>query len=92
MRDCTICIAKSAEQLLRSLFAPFFACAKIRISHDAVKFYYSACLFATRRCTMIKDNNQKGIEKEKQGEEGEESELQKCFDLEVIETIYNCLY
>ena len=37
---------------------------------------------------MIKDKNQKGIEKEKQGEEGEESELQKSFDLEVIKTLY----
>ena len=40
---------------------------------------------------MIKDKNQKMVEKEKQGEEGEESELQKCFDLEVIKTIYTCL-
>ena len=37
---------------------------------------------------MIKDKNQKGIEKEKQGEEGEKSELQKSFDLEVIKTLY----
>ena len=37
---------------------------------------------------MIKDKNQNGIEKEKRGEEGEESELQKSFDLEVIKTIY----
>ena len=36
--------------------------------------------------------NQKGFEKEKQGGEGEENELQKCFDLEVIKTIYTCLY
>ena len=28
---------------------------------------------------MNKDKNQKGIKKEKQGEEGEESELQKCL-------------
>ena len=31
---------------------------------------------------MIKDKHQKGVEKEKQGEEGEESELQKGFGLE----------
>ena len=37
---------------------------------------------------MIKDKNQKWIEKEKQGEEGEESELQKSFDLKVIKTLY----
>ena len=49
-----------------------FACAKIRFSHDAVNF-----IFETRRCTMIKDKNQKGIRKEKKEEEGEESELQK---------------
>ena len=36
---------------------------------------------------MIKDKNQKWIKKEKQGEEGEESELQKSFDLEVIKTL-----
>ena len=36
---------------------------------------------------MIKDKNRK-VEKEKQGGEGEESELQKCFDLKVIKTIY----
>ena len=35
---------------------------------------------------MIKDKNQKGVEKEKQGEEGDGSELQKSFDLEVIKT------
>ena len=29
--------------------------------------------------TIIKDKNQKGVEKEKQGEEGEESELQIKF-------------
>ena len=40
---------------------------------------------------MIKVKNQKGTEKEKLGEEGEESELQNCFDLEVIKTIYTCL-
>ena len=33
---------------------------------------------------MIKDKNQKGVEKEKQGEEGEESELQKVL-------IWKCL-
>ena len=33
---------------------------------------------------MIKDKNQKGVEKEKQGEEGEESELQKSL-------IWKCL-
>ena len=33
---------------------------------------------------MIKDKNQKGVEKETQGEEEEQSELQKSFDLEVI--------
>ena len=38
---------------------------------------------------MIKDKNQKGVEKEKQGEEGEESELQKSFDLEVHKTLLN---
>ena len=37
---------------------------------------------------MIKDKNQNGVEKEKQGEEGEESELQKSFDLEVLKTLY----
>ena len=37
---------------------------------------------------MIKDKNKKGIEKEKQGEEGEESELQNSFDLAVIKTLY----
>ena len=37
---------------------------------------------------MIKDKNQKGVEKEMQGEEGEESELQKRFDLEVFKTLY----
>ena len=37
---------------------------------------------------MIKDKNKKGIEKEKQGEEGVENELQKRFDLEVIKTLY----
>ena len=37
---------------------------------------------------MIKDKNQKGVEKEKQGGEGEESELQKSFDLEVLKTLY----
>ena len=77
---------KGADQL-RSYCAAYlrlcFACAKIRVSHDVVNLYYSACLFATQRCTMIKDKNKKGIEKEKQGKEGEESELQKCFDLEV---------
>ena len=35
---------------------------------------------------MIKDKNQKGVEKEKQGEE--ESELQKSFDLDVLKTLY----
>ena len=35
---------------------------------------------------MSKDNLQKGVENEKQWEEGEESELQKSFDLEVIKT------
>ena len=38
---------------------------------------------------MIKDKNKKGIEKEKQGKEGVESELQKRFDLEVIKTLLN---
>ena len=33
---------------------------------------------------MIKDKNLKGVEKEKQREEGDESELLKSFDLEVI--------
>ena len=37
---------------------------------------------------MIKDKNKKGVEKEKQGEEGEESELQKSFDLEELKTLY----
>ena len=37
---------------------------------------------------MIKDKNQKGVEKEKQREGGEESELQKSFDLEVIKTLH----
>ena len=37
---------------------------------------------------MIKDKNQKVVEKEKQGEEGEESELQKGFNLEVFKTLY----
>ena len=37
---------------------------------------------------MGKDKYQKGLEHEKQWEEGEESQLQKCFDLEVIKTIY----
>ena len=37
---------------------------------------------------MDKDKNQKGIEKEKQAEEGEESELQNSFDLEVLKTLY----
>ena len=49
----------------------------VKVSHDAVIFFYSDCLFATRKCTMIKDKNQKGVEKEQQGEEGEESELQE---------------
>ena len=35
---------------------------------------------------MIMDENQKGVKKEKQ--EGEESELQKRVDLEVIKTLY----
>ena len=60
----------------------------VKVSRDVVKFYYSACLFITRRCTIIKDKNQKGVEKEKQREEGDESELQKSFDLEVIKTFY----
>ena len=33
---------------------------------------------------LSKGKFQKGIENEKQWEEGEESELQKCFNLEVI--------
>ena len=60
-----------------------FACAKIRVSHDAVKFY-----FCNTKMHYDKDKNQKRVEKEKQGEEGEESELQKSFDLEVLKTLY----
>ena len=78
---------KGADQLHSYCWSFVFACAKIWFCHDALKFCYSACLFATRLCTMIKDKNQKGVKK-KQGEEGEESELQKHFDLEVIKTIY----
>ena len=38
---------------------------------------------------MIKGKNKKRVGKQKQGEEGEGSELQKSFDLEVIKTLLN---
>ena len=41
---------------------------------------------------MSNDKNQKGIENEKQGEEGGESEMKKCSDLKVINTIYTKIY
>ena len=41
---------------------------------------------------MHYDKNQKEVEKEKQGGEGEESELQECFELQVIKTIYTKVF
>ena len=37
---------------------------------------------------MNKDNNKKGLKKKKQGEGGEESDVQESFDLEVIKTLH----
>ena len=76
-RDCTICIAKTKALITYACTAKLisafvFACAKIRFSHDAVKFYFC-------NTVMHYDQGQESKidRKEKQGEEGEERELQK---------------
>ena len=64
------------------IIAFVFACAKIRFSHDAVKFY-----FCNTKMHYDQGQESKRDKKEKQWKEGEESELQKSFDLEVIKTL-----
>ena len=44
-------------------------------------------MFTTRRGSLSKAKFQNGIENEKRWEQGEESELQKCFDSEVIKPL-----